>query len=87
MFRLRFSQIVALLCLLAVALEARQAPPATRPATPTSTVRADATIREIMATMVVPPSKIVFEAVSTVTVKGKEQQKQPTTDSDWAPGE
>ena len=48
MFRLRFSQIVVVLFLLAVALEARQAPPAARPATPTSTVRADATIREIM---------------------------------------
>ena len=34
--------------------------------------------------MISPSSKIVFEAVSTVTVKGKEQQKVPTTDAEWA---
>ena len=37
-----------------------------------------------MATMVVPTSKVVFEAVSTETVQGKEVQKEPKTDDEWA---
>jgi cytochrome c556 len=79
----RSAGIVVGLTMLVGALEARQAPPAKRTAAPPSTVSADATIQEIMATMISPSSKIVFEAVSTVTVKGKEQQKVPTTDAEW----
>jgi cytochrome c556 len=76
--------IIMGLTMLAGALEARQTAPAKHPTARPSTVSADATIQEIMATMISPSSKIVFEAVSTVTVKGKEQQKVPTTDAEWA---
>jgi cytochrome c556 len=70
--------------LVAGVLEAQQGAPATPAATPRSAVRPDATIQEIMATMVVPTSKVVFEAVSTETVQGKEVQKEPKTDAEWA---
>jgi hypothetical protein len=76
--------IIMGLTMLAGALEARQTGPAKHPTARPSNVSADATIQEIMATMISPSSKIVFEAVSTVTVKGKEQQKVPTTDAEWA---
>jgi hypothetical protein len=84
MGRFRSSGIVVGLILLAGALEARQTAPAKRPAAPPSTVSADATIQEIMGTMIGPSSKIVFEAVSTVNVKGKEVQKVPRTEAEWA---
>ena len=84
MGRFPSSAVIVGLIVLAGALEARQTASAKRTAPPASTVSADATIQEIMATMISPSSKIVFEAVSTVTVKGKEQQKVPTTDAEWA---
>jgi cytochrome c556 len=80
----RFAGIIVSLTLLAGALEARQTAPAKRPAAPPAAVSADTTIQEIMATMIAPSSKIVFEAVSTVNVKGKEQQKVPRTEAEWA---
>ena len=84
MGRFRSSGIIVGLILLVGTLEAWQTAQAKRPGAPTSTVSADATIQEIMATMINPSSKIVFEAVSTVTVKGKEQERVPTTDAEWA---
>ena len=68
--------------LVAGVLEAQQGAAANKPAA--STVRPDTTIQEIMAMMVVPTSKVVFEAVSTETVQGKEVQKEPKTDAEWA---
>lgn len=70
------------LLLLIGAVEAQQSVPARRPAAPA--IGADTTIQQLMAMMIVPASKVVFEAVSTVTVKGKEQQKVPRTEGDWA---
>jgi hypothetical protein len=70
--------------LLAGVVEAQQGTPVKRAAASPSTVRPDATIEEIMAMMVVPTSKVVFEAVSTETVQGKETQKEPHTDAEWA---
>jgi hypothetical protein len=49
-----------------------------------ATFRPVATIQEIMATMIDPASKIVFDAVGTTTSAGVVQQKAPTTDEDWA---
>lgn len=68
--------------LLAATVEAQQG--AAKRVAAASTLRPDATILEIMATLVVPTSKVVFEAVSTETVKGKEVKKQPRTDAEWA---
>jgi cytochrome c556 len=70
--------------LLASALEAQKAGSTKPSGAPPSGVRPDATVQEIMATTVVPSSKIVFEAVSTVTVQGKDQQTQPRTAAEWA---
>jgi len=83
----RFSSwgIMIGLVLLVGALDARQTAPDRRPAaSASSAVSADATIQQLMATLIDPASKVVFEAVSTVTVKGKEQQKVPKTDAEWA---
>lgn len=67
--------------LVAGVLEAQQGATTNKPAA--STVRPDTTIQDIMAMMVVPTSKVVFEAVSTETVQGKEVQKEPKTDAEW----
>jgi hypothetical protein len=80
----RVLQILFGSLLVAGALEAQQGAPVNKAASPGSTVRPDATIQEIMATMVVPTSKVVFEAVSTETVQGKEVQKEPKTAAEWA---
>lgn len=77
--------IVMGLLLFIGAVEARQTASAQRSATPASPTAADvATIEQLMATMIVPTSKVVFEAVSTTEVNGKEQQKAPRTDAEWA---
>ena len=80
----RVLQILFGSLLVAGVLEAQQGAPVNKPAASGSTVRPDTTIQEIMATMVVPTSKVVFEAVSTETVQGKEVQKQPKTEAEWA---
>ena len=80
----RVSKLLIGSLLLAAAVEAQQGTPTKRAAATPSAIRPDATILEIMATLVVPTSKVVFEAVSTETVQGKEVQKQPKTDAEWA---
>lgn len=51
---------------------------------PKSDYNASATIREIMASIVVPSADFMFNAVSSsVTPKGVEE-KSPKTDEDWA---
>jgi cytochrome c556 len=70
--------------LVAGVLEAQQGAPVNKSGASGSAVRTDTTIQEIMAMMVVPTSKVVFEAVSTETVQGKEVQKEPKTDAEWA---
>src|SRR3954451_11527538 len=46
--------------------------------------KATSTIREVMASMVVPSSEFLFNAVSSsVTPKGVEE-KSPKTDEEWA---
>lgn len=78
-----FGTIVGLV-LLVGASEAQHTAQTTRPAVRTvPVVTADTSIQQLMATMIDPASKVVFEAVSTVTVKGKEQQKVPHTDAEW----
>lgn len=73
------------LALLVSALEARQTAQAKRSEVSASpTVTADVSIQQLMATVIGPASKVVFEAVSTVNVQGKEQQKAPRTDAEWA---
>lgn len=84
--RMRFACVVVMGLLLFIgALEARQAASSQRAATAASPGAADvATIEQLMATMIVPTSKVVFEAVSVTEVNGKEQQKAPRTDAEWA---
>ena len=58
--------------------------PASVPPSAATTVGATATIQEIMATVIDPASKVVFEAVSTTESNGVEQKKEPRTDEEWA---
>ena len=82
MTQARIAKFVIGSLLLAGALEAQQT---AKPGAPSSAgLKPDATILEIMDTLVVPTSKVVFEAVSTETVQGKEVQKQPKTAAEWA---
>ena len=60
------------------------AAPAKPQAAPAVTVKPDAPIQEIMATMIDPASKVVFQAVSSEMVNGKEVKKEPRTDAEWA---
>jgi cytochrome c556 len=53
-------------------------------AAPASRFRPVATVQELMATMIDPASKVVFEAVSTTETNGVEQKKSPNTDAEWA---
>ena len=87
MIRMRVSGVVfSALVILGGVMTARAQ--SSQPAAPAkaaaATANANATILDIMSTMIVPASKVVFEAVSTETVAGKERQKEPRTDAEWA---
>lgn len=84
MTRFRVWGITVSVVLLVGALEAQQTTPTRRPtAPPALSVTADTSIQQLMAMSIDPASKVLFEAVSTVTIKGKEQQKVPRTDAEW----
>jgi hypothetical protein len=55
-----------------------------KPATTTPAVSPDATVQEIMATMIDPASKAVFGSVGTTETNGVEQNKEPKNDEEWA---
>jgi hypothetical protein len=59
-------------------------PGTTSAAAPSIAVSPTATVQEIMATIIDPASKVVFEAVSTTESNGVEQKKEPRTDEQWA---
>jgi hypothetical protein len=55
-----------------------------KPPTTTPNVSPNATVQEIMATMIDPASKAVFGAVGTTETNGVEQKKEPENDEEWA---
>jgi len=62
-------------------------PASSAPAKPTTAepaVSPNATVQEIMATMIDPASKVVFGAVGSTETNGKEQKKAPRNDEEWA---
>jgi hypothetical protein len=56
----------------------------TQPAAQSPALKPEATVKQIMAGIVMPAAYVVFDSVATIVSKDGVEERQPRTDAEWA---